>query len=193
MISLLRLPLASEQDVFSARQRAREAARQLGFDGHDEIRVATAVSELGRAAVGQGGVATLTIALVPGRPPQLVIDVEGDNIDLDEGGAYGSAVSASRRLMDSFTVLAGPPTAVRLTKFVSHAPSGFTPGELARVQDMLAGLAESSPFDELRAQNQELVATLDQLRAQQEQLLQLNQELAETNNGVVAMYTQLST
>ena len=50
----------------------------------------------------------------------------------------------------------------------------------------------SSPFDELRSQNLELLATLEELRARQEELGRLNEELAETNRGVMAMYSQLS-
>ena len=48
------------------------------------------------------------------------------------------------------------------------------------------------PLDELRSQNAELTAALDQVRHKQEELLRLNEELEQTNRGVVAMYTELS-
>ena len=41
-----RLPLLREQDVVTARQRARQIARLLGFDNQDQARIATAVSEM---------------------------------------------------------------------------------------------------------------------------------------------------
>ncbi len=49
----------------------------------------------------------------------------------------------------------------------------------------LAGLAKTSPLDELRAQNQDLMAALEDVQAQRD-------ELEETNRGVMALYTQLS-
>jgi signal transduction histidine kinase len=52
-------------------------------------------------------------------------------------------------------------------------------------------LPESS-LDELRRNNEDLVATLEDLKRQQEQLLLLNAELQETNRGVMALYNELS-
>ena len=39
-----------EQDVVAVRQRARQVAAAVGFDGQDQTRIATAVSELARNA-----------------------------------------------------------------------------------------------------------------------------------------------
>jgi signal transduction histidine kinase len=47
---LLGLEIRFEHDVVLARQRARQIAEQLGFDGQDQTRIATAVSELARNA-----------------------------------------------------------------------------------------------------------------------------------------------
>jgi signal transduction histidine kinase/CheY-like chemotaxis protein len=47
-------------------------------------------------------------------------------------------------------------------------------------------------LDELRAQNQELLDALDELERKQAELVRLNDELAETNQGVVALYKELS-
>jgi signal transduction histidine kinase len=47
-------------------------------------------------------------------------------------------------------------------------------------------------MDELRRNNQDLIAALDDLKQQKEQLLLLNGELQDTNRGVVALYSELS-
>jgi signal transduction histidine kinase/CheY-like chemotaxis protein len=45
--------------------------------------------------------------------------------------------------------------------------------------------------DELRQQNQELLRLLDELRVRQNELVHANQELEDTNRGVVALYAEL--
>ncbi|HXJ84210.1 MAG TPA: response regulator [Candidatus Methylomirabilis sp.] len=62
---------------------------------------------------------------------------------------------------------------------------------LARVIDRLTRSAPYNPIDEIRQQNQELLATLEQLRQRQDELSQLNAELEDTNRGVVALYAEL--
>ena len=55
------------------------------------------------------------------------------------------------------------------------------------------GSAAGSPLDELRAQNQQLLAALDEAcRPTATSWRRLNAELEETNRGVMALYTQLS-
>src|ERR1700748_1713345 len=48
--SVLTLALRNERDVVQARQRARELAAALGFDNQEQIRLATATSEMARNA-----------------------------------------------------------------------------------------------------------------------------------------------
>ncbi len=49
-----------------------------------------------------------------------------------------------------------------------------------------------STLDELRRNNQDLIAALEDVTRQKEQLLLLNAELQETNRGVMALYSELS-
>ncbi len=49
-----------------------------------------------------------------------------------------------------------------------------------------------STLEELRRNNQDLIATLEDVTRQKEQLLLLNAELQETNRGVMALYSELS-
>ena len=48
---LLSLSLEAEQDIVLARQKAREVARLVGFDGQAQTSIATAVSEIARNTV----------------------------------------------------------------------------------------------------------------------------------------------
>ena len=52
---LLKIQLSRDADVVLARQRARQIAAHLGFDVHDQARLATAVSELTPNAVQYAG------------------------------------------------------------------------------------------------------------------------------------------
>ena len=60
------------------------------------------------------------------------------------------------------------------------------------VREQLAAMVPESTLEELRRQNQDLIAALDDVTRQKEQLLLLNAELQETNRGVMALYSELS-
>jgi signal transduction histidine kinase len=53
-------------------------------------------------------------------------------------------------------------------------------------------MVPESTLDELRRNNDDLIAALDDLKGQKEQLLLLNAELQDTNRGVMALYGELS-
>ena len=63
---------------------------------------------------------------------------------------------------------------------------------LDEVRNELAALSSQNPTDELREQNRELIAALDEVRAQKSTLEVVNHELEETNRGVMALYSELS-
>src|SRR4029453_2486714 len=54
-VLLASLFVRHEQDVVAVRQRAREIAARLGFDGQGQTRIATAVSEIARNAFMYAG------------------------------------------------------------------------------------------------------------------------------------------
>jgi signal transduction histidine kinase len=87
--------------------------------------------------------------------------------------------------MDRITVTGN---VVRLAK---RRPAGLRP-DAGSISAELAAMFPASALDELRRQNQDLIAALDDLSQQKEQLLRLNSELEETNAGVMALYGQLS-
>ena len=92
---LLRVALRADRDVVVARQRARDIARHLGLDAQEQIRVATAVSEVARNAVEHGGGGSVQFAVALAPEPELIVRVidQGPGIPhLDRvlGGVYQS-------------------------------------------------------------------------------------------------------
>ena len=192
-IAVAAVSLCGEPDVFAARRLARQTAAALGMDTSDQVRVATAVSELGRVMISAHRTGRIDIGVVPGVEPQLLVAASLDQSPAAGGPtAMSAGLEAGRRLMDSVTVEEGHPQVIEMRKALpaGHWPLGGR--ELEQLRIDLARVIVTSPLEELRSQNLELVTTLEELRAKQEDLGRLNEELEETNRGVMAMYSQLS-
>ena len=78
--------------VFAARRLGRELAAGLGLDQQDQVRVATALSEVSRSAVSSGQTALVVFGADKG---SLVLTVTVDGEQPEEG------VIAASRLMDT--------------------------------------------------------------------------------------------
>jgi len=203
-LNLLTIDIRFEKDVVLARQKARAIAAALKFDAQDQARIATAVSEIARNTFqyGGGGKAEFRLEREPANLLLISLTDQGrgiGNLQHILDGRYisqtgmGLGLLGAKRLMDFFHVetSAGHGTSVRLGKKVPARFSSFNPGELNQLLAEIAG-ASQDPYDELKQQNKELLATLQELRARQEELAQLNRELDETNRGVVALYAELN-
>jgi signal transduction histidine kinase/CheY-like chemotaxis protein len=173
---LARLDVRDLGGVYAARQLGRTLAASLDLETQDQIRVATAVSEIGRSAVTAGRGAVLAFGI---DDFDLLLTATFDGAPPDEG------VAAASRLMDK-VVTDGK--VVRMTK--RRPPDVLL--DMPLVKEQLAAVLPQSATDELRRQNQDLISALDDLKRQQEQLIALNSELAETNRGVMALYSELS-
>jgi signal transduction histidine kinase len=190
-IDLAQLRIETESDVFSARREVRDVAAELGFDSTDQVRVASAVSDWGRILVSSAAPALLRFEL-DADPKSFVVRI---TVDDPEGFARVSVdsvvVRASGRLMDGVDIQ----DTARTVRLAKRLPSANWPSQqtVAKLQTRHAQPVRTSPLDDLQAQNAELLLTLEQLKAQQEDLVRVNEELQETNRGVMAMYTQLST
>jgi signal transduction histidine kinase/CheY-like chemotaxis protein len=183
-MNVLEQIVQSEDDVFALRQRSRRVAALAGLDEADQVRLATALSEIGRDLLGgDGGRAVFEI---DERRQEFVVSITG----LAAADPEPVGVGAARRLVPSLQIVQrGGGSLITLRP---RLPGVLTASDVASISQSVAALVVSSPLDELRIQNQELVGTLDQLRARHEEVLALNAELEETNAGVMAMYAQLS-
>jgi signal transduction histidine kinase/CheY-like chemotaxis protein len=188
---LAHLPIDSESDVFVARREARDLAAELGFDNTDQVRVASAVSDWGRALVSTSVPALIIFELDDAGGSLVVRITVEEPAGFARAGADGFALQSSSRLMDTAEVRDAERT-VRLTK---RLPPGSRPSEqaVAKLRSRFALPARASMLEDLQAQNAELLRTLEELNAKQDELVRINDELQETNRGVVALYAQLST
>ncbi|WP_026100295.1 ATP-binding protein [Fortiea contorta] len=203
MTIVFRLAIQYAQDVVQARQRTREIAQQLGFDAQDQVRLATAVSEIARNAFqyAQGGTVEFCIA---GEPQAFLMRIQdrGEGIPhLAEvlAGRYNSntgmglGIMGTRRLMDFFEIesLPGQGTTVVMGKTLSKRTPTFTDSQLQQIRETVVERSPQNPYEEIQRQNQELLRAMAELRKREEELTQLNQELEDTNRGVVALYAEL--
>jgi signal transduction histidine kinase/CheY-like chemotaxis protein len=202
-VSVFHLALRTERDVVQARQRAREVAAELGLDNQDQIRIATAASEIARNAFryAQNGKVEFAVDLDEPQFLEVTVSDSGPGIsNLDEilEGRYrsttgmGMGLLGTRRLMDRFdidTTAAG--TTVRMAKQIPFQHALMTQRTVRELNLKLKERTPESPYEEIEQQNQELLKTLQELRARQEELELLNRELEDTNRGVVALYAEL--
>lgn len=202
--ALTTVAIRFEHDVVLARQRARQIAGLLGFEEHDQVRIATAVSEVARNAFryARGGKVEFSILeTIPSALQVRVTDSGGGIPHLREvlDGRYvsqtgmGMGILGARRLMDQFDIHSaqGQGTAVTMSKNLPPRTKPVSAKNIGSLTAQLAKIPPQDPFEELQRQNQELIATIDQVQRQKAELSELNRELEDTNRGVVALYAEL--
>lgn len=180
------LPIKRPEDVFALRQRCRAASAVLGYDEADQVRFATALSELGRETLIHKSGASAVFEIHAG---------SGLTVQIDhfprEGFAKGGGFDAASRLIGDIRVTDEKAQTVTI---VLHRGPASRAGKIdsAALQNAISPSSPHEPLEELRLENRDLIATLDELRERRDQLVQLNAELEETNRGVMAMYDQLA-
>jgi signal transduction histidine kinase/CheY-like chemotaxis protein len=203
--AILTVEIRQEHDVVLARQRARQIAALLGFEGQDQARIATAVSEIARNVYNYARAGRVLFRVEGKTPPQLfVIQVTDQgpgiaNIKEILAGEYrsdtgmGLGIIGAKRLMDRVDIetAAGQGTTIRLKKILPRGTPVILPRRIAAIGAELARLDPQNPFEEVRQQNQELLHALDELKRRQDDLVRLNHELEDTNRGVLALYAEL--
>lgn len=201
--SIFTLRLRHERHVVHARQRARDIAALLGFEHQEQIRLATAASELARNAFRYATNGTVEFLVRDTTPQLFVISVTDsgpgiDNLSEILNGKYvsrtglGRGIIGTKRLMDQFEIASSPAgTRVEAGKILPRTAPLVDADGVKQIVSELARSGATDPFDEVERQNQELLRTLAELREKQDQLAELNRELEDTNRGVVALYAEL--
>ncbi|WP_448315966.1 hybrid sensor histidine kinase/response regulator, partial [Streptomyces sp. CO7] len=182
-VPLVSLSLTTEQDVFVLRRSGKTAAESLGVEPQDQIRLATALSELGRDLIGSCDL-TVSFALVGRSRPHLRCTLQWK----DGPGPGREALRAASRLV------ALEHTAVDRSLVIEQPLGGDTPSPdlVERTRAALQTHKGATAVEDARAQTVDLIAALEESRAQREELRRLNAELEETNRGVMALYSELS-
>jgi signal transduction histidine kinase len=204
-LRILSMNVRTELDVVASRQRARQIAALCGFNGQDQARIATAVSELARNVYNYAREGRIDFAVEGETAPQLLVICIEDrgpgivNLDLVLSGRYQSSTGmglgllGARRLMDQCDIRtgAGAGTTIVLKKLLPQAAELLTPVVIGAMSTQLTSLPADVTLSEMQQQNKELLATLAELKARQDELMQLTRELEDTNRGVVALYAEL--
>jgi signal transduction histidine kinase/CheY-like chemotaxis protein len=204
-LSILSVTVHYEHDTVTARQRARQIARLLGFESQDQTRISTAVSEIARNAFNYGGGGRVEYLLEGQTAPQLFIIKVTDtgpgikNLSTILEGRYqsstgmGLGVIGARRLMDQFQIDTAPGkgTTVWLKKLLPKRAGLIRAADLSRIASALMQERHQDAFQELQHQNQELLGAMEEIRSRQVELSRVNRELEDTNRGVVALYAEL--
>lgn len=203
---LLTLELINERDIVAARQRARQVGALLGYDAQDQVRIATAVSELARNALRYAGHGTVGFSVVTAMDGSANLQVEirdhGPGIANVEQALAGHSSGAgesrlglmtAQRMMDSFSIDSSPGagTTITLGKAIAQRARPVTAAKIATAVRELAAHRIADPHAEIQQQNRELLRSLEELRLRQEELSHLNAELEDTNRGVMALYAEL--
>ncbi|WP_019631413.1 ATP-binding protein [Actinomadura atramentaria] len=182
---LLRVDVRDEDGVFAVRQAGREVAAAVGLDPQDQVRTATALSELGRELYTAGGRVTVVFRVAVAALTVELAFPPGSDDPWETPG-----LRAASRLMDAVTQeTSGDERVVRIAK---NLPPHVRPPDADALRRGLAHLVPTPALEELRTQNAELVDALDEVRRQREELRALNAELEETNRGVMALYNEIS-
>lgn len=204
--AIISMVLDDERDVVLARQRARQVAARVGFELQDQIRIATAVSEIARNAVAYGGGGRVEFRLEGTTAPQLLVVRVADQgpgiADLPAlmDGSYGAipggpevGVAGARRLVDQCEIDSelGRGTTVLLKRLLPPRSTVLGAAAIAQIGRELVAQVPGGAFEELQRQNQELLRALAEIERRQEELGALNRELEDTNRGVVALYAEL--
>jgi len=194
-LQLLRRAVTTEQDLFAVRHQVRQLAARLGLGGQDQIRLAVALSEVSRRLLGELPAVVVDFSLVPpgqdtGERPMLMVQTSAEGIVDDE---FVEAVGVTRGLMDWWDVDRSPTgVVISMARMLPANAVVPTEAEIATIRAEVTPLMAGTPIEELAEHNRQLLSTLEVVQAHRDELLRLNSELEETNQGVMALYTELS-
>jgi signal transduction histidine kinase len=173
-------------DLAAVRSRSRETAEQVGLEGLQQTRLATAVSEIARNAVqfGKGGQVNFLVGTAPDLQRQcLIAEVRDQGPGIPDvqaalrglllpTGRPAMGLVASRRLVDRMSVesSAATGTVVRLEMDLRAERPPLSEADLRRIAAQLAEREPPSALQELAQQNRELLKMHQELRDKQSAL-----------------------
>ncbi len=200
---LIKSEIRTEQDIVWARKKTRDIATFLKLDKQEQIRLATAVSELARNVIHYAVKGFIEYNLINDDQKvyiQIKVMDQGPGIkDLKSiiNGTYisptgmGVGLIGSKKLVDGLNIdSSSSGTTITIRKYVPQRISLLSVKELKELLDTFI-FRENNPIEEIQKQNEEILLTVAALNEKKEELDHLNQELEDTNRGVVALYAEL--
>lgn len=111
----MEIPIREEQDVVVARLAGKKMAEELGMKKVDQVRIATAISELARNILLYAGTGVIQIKKIRGERKGIEVmaidrgpGIENIELALTDGystsGALGVGLPGTKRLMDEFEI-----------------------------------------------------------------------------------------
>ncbi len=189
-MSLVTFPAGRAEDILVVRSASRALGRVAGLDESDQVRLATALSEIARDVLHSCADSAVHFDVTRQPRGEIVVSFvcRASTSPLSSSSA---GIAAARRLVDAVEVTTEP-KGEQVVRVVKALPHGRPLPPADQIVTAIRTAVPPSPMEEIWNQNRELAAALDELHVRQEQTLQLNAELEETNRGVMAMYNQLS-
>lgn len=131
MADEMRVPISTDADIITARQKGRALAEWVGFSGSDLTIIASAISELARNIIEYAGHGEIIIRLAQrGARRGIVIVARDDGPGIPDvalamqdgystGKGLGLGLPGARRLMDEFEIVSevGKGTTVTVGKW----------------------------------------------------------------------------
>ena len=204
-IPILAVAIRQEDDLLSARKRARQICQGIGLSVGDTTRVVTALSEITRNVIEYGGGGTVSFAIDShgSNNQELVLRVvdKGPGIadiaavmsrDFQSRTGMGIGIRGSRALMDRFeiTSAAGAGTTVMMSKGLPWSAPQLGAADIQRLLGQIEKTSGATPLGELQAQNLSLLQTLEELTHRNTEVERLGavatvaRETAELAQGV---------
>lgn len=188
------------------RQAARQVGDWLGLPKLDQIRLATAVSELARNIFQYASSGAFHFYLkrdAAGKACAVLFDAVDQGPGIKDiqyilNGSYvsttgmGVGLRGAQRLLDTWEIRTGTGgTTIHAGKAI-HPPLPFPDHRrIDTLRRMLTDAGLADPFVALQEQGAELLLTSAELHNKQRELEATNLELETTNKGVVALYSEL--
>jgi signal transduction histidine kinase/ActR/RegA family two-component response regulator len=193
------MTLNTETDLVVARQRAGQMARLIGFENLEQVRIATAISEIARNAFQYAGSGIVNFEIVGIRQPQsfqITVSDKGPGIPNSNAILSGEqrrksglgGMLAASRIMDEFKIDSSPErgTVIILIKHLPVNIKLISTQTIDTFKRFLETPDEQISIQGVRQLNSDLLATLNELRFKQEQLASFNEVLEQTNQGLNA-------
>src|SRR5579875_2058983 len=157
---LLALAIERPEDVFALRQSGRAAAAAIGCDESQQVRFATALSELAREALAHRSGAVAEYHLRDG-----VLSVRIERFP--RAGTLGeSGFQAAQRLFGKLAIIDDAPGDTVTVSLEPRRPAHASKAQPSAIRAAVRGAIPLQPLEELRLENRDLIATLRELQAQ---------------------------